>query len=864
MPRSSVWFVYAFAALWILGIFACATETPDTSEFAAVPFDASPSDGGSPADPNGFEPLTDGGGVIADDGASFGCDAGCPSGFSCVHAACLPEQPPCFGAGADAAVDGGSAEAGACQYDTFCDEATGKCVPFGVGGKTGNASCTQPLPPGNFVPIIKCTFPLEGVAPTQFPAHVDVQATPMVARFGPPSTPPSIVVPFSEPVALSYTENRGVIRVLRGTDCTEEAVIGGVDLDGDGVVDWARTPSSVGIADLDGDGLPEIVAYMSTRPNGVSRPMETLMAFTRKSGTWLPLWTTKKATLVGGATFNANNVPFVGSGGTDNWASPSIHDLDDDGLPEIIREGWVIDGQTGVVRADPPPMYATYKYGISPVLANLDADAKIELTNGSRIWEFDGASNTWVEEASYTGVSSPPGWTGIADFDPYVAGTKTPEIVVSSGGTLAIYRTDHATFMGMTVAIPGGGGGPPTIADFDGDGLPEVGIAGQAFYTVFDPDCQANPRPGGQCADRTHCDHAVGGCPDKILWSRATQDISSNVTGSSVFDFEGDGRAEVVYADECFARVYSGRDGRVLFSQFTSSCTWNEYPVVADIDGDFRAELVVAANTACGPIGVGRLCTENVEAGGVDKQFAGIGCKEHADCISGLCDAGLCRCMTSSGCCAAKDDSKCEASGVVCAAPPAGTEGAGNTCRASHPRGVQGIRVFEDAADSWVRARPLWNQHAYSVTHINDDGTVPKTSAWPPNFSSPGLNNFRQNVPGAPNARGIADFTAGVSTSFQCLDDSVILRAPVCNRGAGPAAAGVRVGFYDGASLACHGITTNALEVGECETVSCTWGVRPSAMTNVAVFANDDRALTQCNAENDRGLVRGVVCSTVE
>jgi hypothetical protein len=52
-----------------------------------------------------------------------------------------------------------------------------------------------------------------------------------------------------------------------------------------------------------------------------------------------------------------------------------------------------------------------------------------------------------------------------------------------------------------------------------------------------------------------------------IAWSRSTQDLSSNVTGSSIFDFEADGRSEVVYGDECFVRVYDGQSGDVLFSQ---------------------------------------------------------------------------------------------------------------------------------------------------------------------------------------------------------------------------------------------------------------------------------------------------------
>jgi hypothetical protein len=61
----------------------------------------------------------------------------------------------------------------------------------------------------------------------------------------------------------------------------------------------------------------------------------------------------------------------------------------------------------------------------------------------------------------------------------------------------------------------------------------------------------------------------------------------------SPFDFNGDGRAEAVYRDECFIRVYDGRTGEVLFSAPASSGTGGEYPAVADVDGDFATEIVV-------------------------------------------------------------------------------------------------------------------------------------------------------------------------------------------------------------------------------------------------------------------------------
>lgn len=336
---------------------------------------------------------TDDDGGVADASTGLDCDAGCPAGFVCVANKCLPPQGPCT---PDGGADGGAA----CKYDTYCDAVTGTCVPFAPGAS--DPGCHQIVAPGNFAPTIKCEFPTAIPIPNDpFPNHVDVQATPIVVRFG--AAAPSILAPFTVPVADNYTEDRGVLRILRGTDCTQEAVLGGVDLDGDSQVDWFRSSSPVAVGDLDGDGLPDIVAYMSSGP-GIN---ETLMAFTRKSGTWQPLWTPPKATTDGVTIFKAT-VPEVASTGKGSWGSPSLHDLDDDGLPEIIREGWVFDGRTGKLRASPPAHYETFRQGMHPVLANLDDDPKIEMTNGARVWEFDGASNQWVEETWYLQTQSSP------------------------------------------------------------------------------------------------------------------------------------------------------------------------------------------------------------------------------------------------------------------------------------------------------------------------------------------------------------------------------------------------------------------------------------------------------------------------
>jgi len=73
-------------------------------------------------------------------------------------------------------------------------------------------------------------------------------------------------------------------------------------------------------------------------------------------------------------------------------------------------------------------------------------------------------------------------------------------------------------------------------------------------------------------------------------------DSSSHRTGSSVFDFDGDGQTEVVYADQHYLRVYRGIDGTVVFETPNTSATTYELPVIVDIDNDNHADIVACSN----------------------------------------------------------------------------------------------------------------------------------------------------------------------------------------------------------------------------------------------------------------------------
>src|SRR5690606_14207680 len=111
----------------------------------------------------------------------------------------------------------------------------------------------------------------------------------------------------------------------------------------------------------------------------------------------------------------------------------------------------------------------------------------------------------------------------------------------------------------------------------------------------------------------------------------------------------------------------------------------------------------------------------------------------------------------------------------------------------------RGLRVFSDSADRWVRSRMIWNQHAYHVTNVTDDGRIPRTSEVARNWATEGLNNFRQNVQGDAIPGAAPDLTSAIAGNVcEASGGSARLFARICNRGIEPVGAGVSVRFTGG------------------------------------------------------------------
>ncbi|MBN1412774.1 MAG: VCBS repeat-containing protein [Spirochaetales bacterium] len=336
------------------------------------------------------------------------------------------------------------------------------------------------------------------------------------------------------------------------------------DDNGDGVVDTNDIPDVIintfaasnwrgpgVLRALSGDGSGEIFALESAKTIGCVSPAVgdldgdglVEIAVLGEDMGLLIVSNTGVVEIFGAASHIGNNV----------WACITLADLEGDGSPEIIV-GNIVYNNNGTLKWQGSAGNGEY----SSIVADIDLDGSPELIAGNTVYDNNG-------NIEWQNPSVIDGFTAVADFDL----DGYPEIV-NVFQSVTMFRYDGEIV--WQVALPGGGrGGAPTIADYDNDGVPEIGVAGQTNYVVFEGD-------------------------GTVKWSREVTDYSSAITGSSVFDFEGDGNAEVVYADEQFLWIFRGLDGATLAQVAIGSGTLAEMPIIADVDNDGSAEIIVPSN----------------------------------------------------------------------------------------------------------------------------------------------------------------------------------------------------------------------------------------------------------------------------
>ena len=358
--------------------------------------------------------------------------------------------------------------------------------------------------------------------------------------------------------------------------------------------------STIATGDVSGDGMPDVIYAARSSVNN-DTGVSLIVAI---NGAGQVLWTSHDP--------NGTAHPIkVWNGGV------TLANFDSDPMAEVVIGATLIDhdgtviwdqggGGNGGYFGSNDNASVTYKGGLSAV-ADLDADGKPEIVSGKHAWkvQWNNATPSMTTVSPYWTYAGDDGYPAIADLDsngtPEVVLVANAKVIVLNGRTGGLFCalascTTAQLAQPIAIACPTGAtcnattnrGGPPTVADFDGDGRPEIGVAGGYSYAVYDLR-----RPS---EDITGITPAPAAGQLFVRWTRATQDLSSNATGSSVFDFQGDGSSEVVYSDECNVWVYSGTDGRPQLQVPNTTGTIHEYPLVVDADGDGNSEILVVAN----------------------------------------------------------------------------------------------------------------------------------------------------------------------------------------------------------------------------------------------------------------------------
>lgn len=474
-----------------------------------------------------------------------------------------------------------------CPVGFYCLPSEGRCI-----SRDAVNVCEFMPPVGPLQPEIGCEWRPEAEANPQYPLSAQVVMTPSVANLtddngdGVTDTkdiPDLVFVSFDRSVEGCCTAN-GILRIVSG-ECDANGRLPTIATlyDPNDAENFPSVGNSTGIAlgNLHPDSMtdqraPEIVA---TEKHGGT------IAWTRVSSDgkqWAKLWYSPEP----GRQITHNN------GGA---AQPFLVDLDKDGAPEVVIGNVVLNGLTGAVKWDGRVTVPGGGIGINAFLgpnstaADIDVDGYPEVIAGNTVYDGRTGAEKWTY--TYVGDNSAcgagtgtncDGFNAVGNFDADDEG----EVVIVRRGEVFVLEHDGTLKHRVAIPVDDAGAnesGPPTIADFDGDGRAEVGTAGADFYVVVDFDCLADPLPA-------ECDSPG------ILWKVANDDDSSRSTGSSVFDFEGDGSAEVVYADETSFRVFDGKTGTVLLEDlYHYSNTRMEMPVIADIDNDGKTEIVIPA-----------------------------------------------------------------------------------------------------------------------------------------------------------------------------------------------------------------------------------------------------------------------------
>ena len=291
--------------------------------------------------------------------------------------------------------------------------------------------------------------------------------------------------------------------------------------------------------------------------------------------------------------YDGVNLTKVWEADGDRHTQPTITDINEDGRAEIMVGSTIYDAASGTILVAPGQIVengkARYQGSASTAMAiDVLPDQACsfcggkEIVAGSKVYavQINGLTpaqtslERQINDTLVDGLTSIVDWDmdgdldAVSCFSPYRNGISrdSKEMWVwdiqSSTLLAPVYRWRNHQWSSVS---------PVTLGDTDGDGQPEAVVSDLAEIRCVEYQ-------NGQWVEKFIFDARDG----------------TGMAGIVLFDFDLDGRQEIVYRDEHELFIFDGGNGDVLFRTPCTSLTGYETPSIADVDGDQQAELLCA------------------------------------------------------------------------------------------------------------------------------------------------------------------------------------------------------------------------------------------------------------------------------